>query len=219
MRGPLNKGRTRRALTRLAGRITGTPTVDAGHGQMTGALSPWLERQRVDKAQEFIADGLDVLDIGCGRAPLLDVVRPARYVGIDILDAVVDANKQRFPEHAFHVWDVQETAVGPLGRFDVIVMLAVLEHFPDPVQALRNLRDGLKDCGRIILTTPHPSGQKVLDWGAVAGVCSPEAADEHQRLLCQSGLRDAAAEADLVALHYERFLARFNQLVVLGLPQ
>ena len=216
MRSSLRQ-RTRRALARAVGRVTGT--VDAGHGQMTGVLSPWLERQRVEKAQEFIADGLDVLDVGSGRAPLLDVLRPARYVGLDILDAVVSGNRDRFPEHEFHVWDVQETSVGPLGTFDVIVMLAVLEHFPDPVRALGNLRDGLRVHGRIILTTPHPSGERVLDWGAAVGVCSPEAEDEHQPLMCQSRLRDAAQEAGLSVLHYERFLAGFNQLTVLGLPR
>ena len=210
---------TKRALTRVVSRVTGTPTVDAGNGQMTGVLSPWLESKRVEKAQEFIGDGLDMLDVGCGRVPLLDVIKPGRYVGLDILDAVVAGNKDRFPQHEFHVWDVQETSVGELGEFDVIVMLAVLEHFPDPVRALRNLADGLRDHGRIILTTPHPSGERVLDWGAVVGVCSPEAEDEHQPLLCQSRLRDAAREAGLIVLHYERFLGRFNQLAVLGTPR
>ncbi len=216
---PSLKQRTQRVLSHVVGRVTGTPTVDAGHGQMTGVLSPWLEARRVQKAQEFIGDGLNMLDVGCGRVPLLDVIKPARYVGLDILDAVVDGNKARFPEHEFHVWDVQSRSVGELGQFDVIVMLAVLEHFPAPIQALRNLADGLSGHGRIILTTPHPSGERVLDWGAVVGVCSPEAEDEHQPLMCQSALRDAAREAGLVVLHYERFLARFNQLAVLGKPR
>lgn len=204
------------ALQRAVGVVTGIPTIPGERGQATGVMSPWLEHKRVDKAQEFIADGLDVLDVGCGRGALLGTIRPGRYVGLDILDTVIDSNRRRFPEHEFHTWDVQARSVGELGEFDVIVMLAVLEHFPDPVAALRNLRDGLKPYGRLILTTPHPTGERVLDWGVVAGMCSPEAEDEHQPLLCQSRLRDAAAAAEMTVIHYERFLARFNQLAVLG---
>ncbi len=184
---------------------------------MTGLLSPWLERKRVRRALAYVDDDLEVLDVGCGRAPLLAHLTPARYVGIDILDAVIQSNRARFPQHEFFVRDVSEASPEGVGVFDVVVMLAVLEHFEDPAKALRHLRETLREHGRIVLTTPHPSGEKILDWGALFGVCSPEAEDEHAPLMDEARLREVAAQAGLVVLQYERFLAGLNQLAVLGL--
>jgi len=185
-------------------------------GQMTGLLSPWLERRRVEKALGYLDDGLEVLDVGCGRSPLLDHIAPERYVGVDVLGPVIASNRERFPQHDFQNLDVSCDDLGSLGCFDVIVMLAVLEHFTDPDGVLARLGGCLKPHGRIVLTTPHPSGERVLDWGALVGVCSPEAEDEHAPLLCQRRIEDAARGAGLCMLQYERFLGSFNQLAVLG---
>jgi 2-polyprenyl-3-methyl-5-hydroxy-6-metoxy-1,4-benzoquinol methylase len=140
------------------------------NGQITGLLSPWLETKRIEKAVEYVDDGLEVLDVGCGRASILAYIEPMRYVGVDILEAVLESNRVRFPKHEFFARDVAAAPIDDIGAFDVIVMLAVLEHFSDPTLVLRHLGQCLKTQGRVVLATPHPSGGKLLDWGATVCV-------------------------------------------------
>ena len=185
------------------------------HGQGTGFCSPWLTSLRIKTAQPYLQDGASVLDVGCGRAALLEVFSPGRYVGVDILDVVIEANKARLPQHEFISVNVERESLAHLGTFDTIVMLAILEHFVDPARALRNLSTVLADDGRIVLTTPHPRGEKLLEWGAVVGVCSPEANEEHQPLMDRDAISRCAQTAGLRMVHYGRFLARLNQLAVL----
>lgn len=188
---------------------------DAAHGQGTGFCSPWLTSLRIKKAKPYLKDGSAVLDIGCGRAALLDVFRPGRYVGVDILDVVLDANSARHPQHTFVGVNIEKDSLEHLGKFDTVVMLAILEHLVDPVEALRNVATTLAPGGKIVLTTPHPRGERILEWGAVIGVCSPEANEEHQPLMDGPAIRACAERAGLRVTHYKRFLARLNQLAVI----
>ena len=46
--------------------------------------------------------------------------------------------------------------------FDIVVMFEVIEHLKNPLQAFRECRRVLKDCGYIILTTPNKYGLRNL---------------------------------------------------------
>lgn len=56
----------------------------------------------------------------------------------------------------------------------------------------------------------------MLALGARAGLCSPEAQDEHRALLDRAGLAACAAESGLRVQAYRTFLLGLNQLAVLG---
>lgn len=85
------------------------PYVDAtaAHGAQFGALlwaSPATQSARFAAIREIVdLNGKSVLDVGCGRADLLEHllqrgIRPADYVGIEALDALADAaDAKRLP--------------------------------------------------------------------------------------------------------------------------
>jgi 2-polyprenyl-3-methyl-5-hydroxy-6-metoxy-1,4-benzoquinol methylase len=122
-----------------------------------------LQRWRIGKARPFIAAGSRVLDIGSADGALFQHVRNLddRSLGIDpsLTAAVRVSGHTLLP--GFFPQDMP--AVAP---FDVITMLAVLEHFP--ASEYSNLKRGcvrfLKPGGLLILTVPSPQVDRILAW-------------------------------------------------------
>jgi glycosyltransferase involved in cell wall biosynthesis len=86
--------------------------------------------------------------------------------------------------------------------FDTIIMVNVLEHVPDGLQALRNLRSALKPGGRVIIVVPqHPALSGTLD-----------EALEHRERYVIDGLRQSL---DGAGFHVEKVFD-FNRTAVPG---
>lgn len=126
------------------------------------ALDRELQRQRIRKALPFIPPGASVLDVGCHEGAFFEAARSrvASGIGIDT----------RRPER--WVGDPFEFRVGRLpdlvddgGTFDAIVALAVVEHVPpNELEAWgAAVPDLLKPGGRLIITTPSPKVDRLLD--------------------------------------------------------
>jgi 2-polyprenyl-3-methyl-5-hydroxy-6-metoxy-1,4-benzoquinol methylase len=120
-----------------------------------------LQRWRIAKARRFIKPGARILDIGSAEGALFRQLKisGAHGMGIDpTLKSNSDANGVPLIA-GFFPKDLP--AVEP---FDVITMLAVLEHFP-PAQ-YGDLRRGcaqfLKPGGRLIITVPSPAVDGIL---------------------------------------------------------
>lgn len=102
------------------------------------------------------ADGMDVLDFGCG--PGYDMVgfatesKPARLVGVDVSRSSLAEAKDRLALHSANVeflyHDVASTRL-PLddASMDLVHSSGVLHHLPDIEGALRDLRRVLKPNG------------------------------------------------------------------------
>lgn len=150
-----------------------------------------------------------VLDIGCGSGVLARHLSPKSYLGFDVDPAVLDSACLIHPRHNF-------TSTMPAGQhFDTIVALALLEHLEDPGTALREWHQRLAPSGRIVVTTPHPRGDKLHRFGAGFGLFSQSAAQEHTTLLDRGVLASLGGRANLRISHYRRFLLGLNQLVVM----
>lgn len=185
-----------------------------------GLLTRRVQRARLDVVRPYLEEGAGpVLDIGCGLTDLPGTV--PSYTGCDRNSKVLDLNRARFPSVPFISWDVSASeppepllAAGP---FATILMLALLEHLPEPAVALRRAASLLRPDGRLVVTTPHPVGYFPLVLGAAVGLLSRHAAGEHEALLSRLGLEGAAIAAGLRTIAYRRFLLGGNQLAVLGL--
>jgi SAM-dependent methyltransferase len=87
-----------------------------------------------------------LLDVGCGRRPYEKTyfAGASEYVGADYLtdrsrpDIVCSALDLKVPDHSF----------------DTVVSTEVLEHVPDPLRALREMRRALKPEGHLVLSVP-----------------------------------------------------------------
>jgi SAM-dependent methyltransferase len=181
-----------------------------------GLLTRPLIGARLSAALALVPRGARILDVGCGLTDF-----PARlgsYVGCDRWPDLLDECRRRFRGVRFLAWDVAASdppeEVRAAGPFDAILMLALLEHLPDPAAALGRAALLLSPGGRIVATTPHPLGRVPLEAGAALGLLSRHAADEHERLLSRADLAAAGAAAGLSLVVYRRFLFGLNQAAV-----
>jgi methionine biosynthesis protein MetW len=98
-----------------------------------------------------------ILDIGCGRGTLLELLRErlpeATLFGVDISTTTVEATRARGFEA--RVADVSTGLPFSADHFDCVIFGEVIEHLVDPDAALREISRVLKAGGTLIVTTPN----------------------------------------------------------------
>jgi SAM-dependent methyltransferase len=97
--------------------------------------------------RQWIQPGMAVADVGCGEQPLRAVVEGlgGRYTGVDVVQndqGTVDV-----------VADISRVPL-PANMFELVLCTEVLEHVPDPLAAVAELRRLCRPGGAIIITTP-----------------------------------------------------------------
>jgi SAM-dependent methyltransferase len=97
---------------------------------------------------ESVPPGALVLDAGAGEAPYRDLFSHARYESADFHQA-----SQMDYAPVTYVCDLTAIPVED-ARFDFVVFNQVLEHVPDPLAVLLELKRVLKPGGKLICTTP-----------------------------------------------------------------
>ncbi|HOV73208.1 MAG TPA: class I SAM-dependent methyltransferase [Candidatus Hydrogenedentes bacterium] len=104
--------------------------------------------------------GRRVLDVGCGRGFLADVVRDlgGEYAGTDLV-----AGRGGFP------LALADAVYLPFGNkaFDVVLCIDAFEHFPEPLAAAREFRRVLRPGGFVFLSVPNYANMA----GIVKGWC------------------------------------------------
>ncbi len=184
--------------------------------RLDGLLTRPLVEARLAAVRPFLGDGARVLDVGCGLTLLPE--RSGPYLGCDRSPEILDENRRRHPGARFVLWDVESgEAPEPVRKaapFDVVLLLALLEHLGRPELALARTAPLLTGDGRLVVTTPAPSAAFPLRAGAALGLLSRHAAEEHGTLLSRRRLASAGGAAGLRIVHYRRFLLGLNQVAV-----
>jgi len=105
-------------------------------------------------AAELLSPSDRVLDAGCGHGEISAILARhcRRVVGVDYDPAMIALARGRVPGVEFHAADLQTWTTAE--RFDVIVHAHTLEHLPDPLGALANLRGLLAPGGRLAVEVP-----------------------------------------------------------------
>jgi len=94
----------------------------------------------------------NILEIGCGSGSLLRALQKRGFKNLSGSDFRTSSRQERGIR--FVRGDI-EARFPYEERFDVIIMINVIEHLLDPVEALRKCRDHLFPGGKIIVMTPN----------------------------------------------------------------
>ena len=128
-----------------------------------GTLSPvervkqWLDRRMFRTLLSDIpGEALSALDVGGGTGWLLSQARAVepRLTRTAVVD--LDASAARGAEaagHAFHLGRIENFASNE--KFDLILLLNLIEHVEDPVAVLASMRGLLAPGGRLLVKTPN----------------------------------------------------------------
>jgi ubiquinone/menaquinone biosynthesis C-methylase UbiE len=112
-------------------------------------------RRVVSRLVQRFAKGGPMLDAGCGTG--LNLARlPAGSVGLEINPRSVALMRQRLPSHEIVEGDVEDMPFGN-SSFRTVLCTEVLEHVPDPRQALREIHRVLEPDGVLIGSVPARS--------------------------------------------------------------
>jgi SAM-dependent methyltransferase len=102
-----------------------------------------------------------VVDLGCGAAPLLDFIDPARYVGIESSKTAIEEARRRHGGEGreFVAADLRDLSVERWRGADVAVVSSVAHHLDDPsvVALAARIRDELRP-GRLLFQDAEPTG-------------------------------------------------------------
>lgn len=178
-------------------------------------LSGHIRTIRLGKVLPFVAG--EVLDLGCGHAKIRELCRDQirRYVGVEKSASLVEVLRRRYPDGTFVCRDLDTENLDVDGRFDVILMVAIIEHLFNQGHVFREVLHYLKPAGRIILTTPTPFGNDFVHRiGAACGLFAKSAVEDHIVIYNKKRLCIVAKEFDLVVKQYRRFAFGCNQIAV-----
>lgn len=97
----------------------------------------------------------DVIELGCSHASYVALMQQAGYraVGVEMSPWIVQFGRQTF-DVPVSVGPVEALALQP-GSFDVIALMDVLEHLPDPEATMRHCMDLLRPDGLLLIQTPQ----------------------------------------------------------------
>ena len=115
------------------------------------SLDRFLQYWRIRVASRWISAGSRILDVGCYRGELFrflgDRIGPS--VGLDPLAPETSNPRYRLIAQAFC-----EPLPFPEASFDVVALLATLEHIEDKEPLARECRRLVRPNGRVIVTVP-----------------------------------------------------------------
>ncbi len=123
--------------------------------------------------KELYGDNLSVLDVGGGTGWVLNSLKKAtnRFKYFNIVD--IDDNAQNIAlSNGYSYFKGRIEDYKPKDKFDLIIMLNLIEHVNDPVSVLRKIKEITNKNGLIIIKTPNNDSLdarifKKYNWGGL----------------------------------------------------
>ena len=141
----------------------------------------WLSARQIRRFVPSLS-GLDVADLGCGyqasfvRA-VLDQLASATLVDVALADDLKAHPKVRAIEGDL----LQALSTLPDRSMDLVMIMSVLEHLWEPLQALKQIRRLLKPGATCLVNVPSWRGRRYLEFSAFKLGLSPAAEmDDHK---------------------------------------
>ena len=99
----------------------------------------------------YVKEDMTVVEFGSGGGYLLNNIHAEKKIGIEINDTARAAAKEIGIDSVKYISDI------PDDYADLIISTSVLEHVENPLGILKELRNKLKDGGRIVFHVPNES--------------------------------------------------------------
>lgn len=178
-------------------------------------LEPILRRLRMKKILHHIPKNSYLCDFGCGSKTLfLHTLKSNISLGVG-LDLAI--NLQTDEKIKLIVCDLEKDIPLQSNTFDAVTSLAVLEHLDNPLQNLKEAYRILKRTGVLLLTTPAPASERVLEFFAYKlGILSVEMIGGHKHYFDKKTLREMVILAGFEDknITIKSFQAGFNNFVI-----
>jgi len=176
-------------------------------------LDLFIARMRYRAAYPHIRKGARVCDLGCGlNAAFLDYASERIKDGVGVDDQIRDCANGRWQRLRANI-----CAPLPLesAQFDHVVMLAVLEHLPEPEPVLREAYRILAPGGSLIMTWPCQMVDPLLNVLHRLRFVSDEVEiDEHQKRIPLSALQQMLQGMGFTHFLHSTFELGLNNLMV-----
>ncbi|MGB1274379.1 MAG: class I SAM-dependent methyltransferase [Nannocystaceae bacterium] len=147
-----------------------------------------------------------VLELGAAEGRTLLAIREllgarGQYDGIELSDELLAAAPEMPSDTRLIKGDVMALPSEiESGSYDLVSALAVLEHLPDPVAALREAYRCLKPGGVLVATCPNPF------WDDVAGALKMVADEAHEQEIDGKAMQKMATEAGFIDVTFRPFM-------------
>lgn len=173
------------------------------HGETLPSMESWLKETEHDDQRRFevlkeLIINKRVLDFGCGAAGFVHKVQSlaTEAAGVD-------------PERRVHeYWNDSITLYSQIEdvktSYDIITAFHVIEHLPDPREALRKLKSLLSDRGRLVIEVPS-SEDVLLTLYANEAFQNFTYWSQHLFLFNPETLRKLAAQVELRVVAIQQF--------------
>jgi len=141
-------------------------------------MDRWIQKQRINRAIQYIPSESTVLDIGCFQGELFKHMgkRLGMGYGIDpLLPGTIE--NHRFTLFKGHFPDTWKLKV----KLNCVTMLAVLEHIPaeQHQRTVNRIFDALVPGGLVILTVPSNQADRLLSPLKRLGIIQGMSLEEH----------------------------------------
>jgi SAM-dependent methyltransferase len=149
------------------------------------------------------------LDVGCGAGTLMEAARDRGWevIGTEIAEGMAGGMRARGFE--IRIGELDQLDL-PVAGFDVVSVVEVLEHLPEPNRVLAAAHRLLRPGGSLYVTTPHGRGISGRLLGTKWSVVSPP---EHLQLFSVSGLQLAVERSGFVVRAVETRAVNPKELV------
>jgi len=182
--------------------------------KLNGLFSPTLRNIRLKLVAKEVESGKKVLDLGCGDGSLINLIQFSEYMGVDNDKEQIMCNlcKHSGVRNASFDWCNLNEELFLQGKYDVIVMSAVIEHLYFFPKILSNLSNVMEEKCKIIITTPTSKADEVLWFGSMLGLFSKGSLEEHSLYYKKT---DFLNIWEWKLVKYKTFELGLNQLIVL----
>ena len=199
----------------------GDPLTDAvreHYNQMGELRDVWYRRNRhyhrylESQLRAIIPAGSSVLELGCATGNLLNVLKPARGLGIDLSPAMVGAAAHKFPHLEFRVGNAEALVLDE--RFDYVVVSDVIGELSDVAAMLERIHDLSREGARLVITFHNPALETMIRLAQRLGLALTPARQNWISPLVMSSMLELA-DYELVSMS-AGFLFPFRLPVVAG---